>query len=116
MGFKENLKAELQYRDMTVKELANLSGIKKQTLDNYLSTHNSIPSVDVAVKIAKALQVSVEYLVTGQDSLFPVNSDKQIKTITNICQELTDEQKQLLVDISQAIKRNLRTTPNQMVD
>lgn len=116
MGFKENLKAELQYRDMTVKELANLSGIKKQTLDNYLSTHNSIPSVDVAVKIAQALKVSVEYLVTGQDSLFPVNSDKQIKTITNICQELTDEQKQLLVDISQAIKHNLRTTPNQMVD
>ncbi|MBQ9539026.1 MAG: helix-turn-helix transcriptional regulator [Treponema sp.] len=107
MGFKENLKAELQYRDMTVKELASLSGIKKQTLDNYLSTHNSTPSVDVAVRIAQVLQVSVEYLVTGQDSLFPANTDKQVKTLAGICRELTDEQKQLLVDISQAIKRNL---------
>ena len=107
MGFKENLKSELQYRDMTVKELASLSGVKKQTLDNYLSTPNSKPSVDAAVKIAKALQVSVEYLVTDEDSSYPMNSDKQIKTITSICQELNYEQKQLLVDISQAIKRNL---------
>ena len=107
MGFKENLKSELQYRDITVKELANLSGIKKQTLDNYLSTHNSKPSVEAAVKIAKALQVSVEYLVTGQDSFFPFNTDKQVKALATICQELSYEQKKLLLDISQAIKRNL---------
>ena len=107
MGFKENLKSELQYRDMTVKELANLSGIKKQTLDNYLSTHNSKPSVEAAVKIAKALQVSVEYLVTGQDSLFPINEDKQVKNIANICQDFTHEQKQLLLDITKAIKKNI---------
>ncbi|MBP5451626.1 MAG: helix-turn-helix transcriptional regulator [Treponema sp.] len=107
MGFKENLKSELQYRDMTVKELASLSGVKKQTLDNYLSTHNSKPSVDAAVKIARALKVSVEYLVTGEDSSYPMNSDKQLKTITSIYQELSYEQKQLLVDISQAIRKNL---------
>lgn len=110
MGFKENLKSELQYRDMTVKELANLSGIKKQTLDNYLSTHNSMPSVEIAVKIAQVLQVSVEYLVTGQDSRSPVNADRQVKQLAAICQELTDRQKQLLVDISQAIRRNLGNT------
>ncbi len=65
MGFKENLKSELQFRGLTVKELSALSGIKKQTLDNYLSTHNSTPSAESAVKIAQALNVSVEYLVTG---------------------------------------------------
>ena len=68
MGFKENLKSELQYKGMTVRELAELSGVNKQTIDNYLSTHNSIPSADAAVKIAKVLDVSVEYLVTEEDS------------------------------------------------
>ena len=68
MGFKENLKSELQYKGMTVRELAELSGVNKQTIDNYLSTHNSIPSADAAVKIAKVLEVSVEYLLTGKDS------------------------------------------------
>jgi transcriptional regulator with XRE-family HTH domain len=67
MGFKENLKAELIYSGMLVKELAAKTGIKKHTIDNYLNTHNSIPSADYAVRIANVLGVSVEYLVTGQE-------------------------------------------------
>jgi lambda repressor-like predicted transcriptional regulator len=47
MGFKENLKAKLAYKGMLVKELSSLSGIKKHTIDNYLNTHNSIPSAGI---------------------------------------------------------------------
>jgi transcriptional regulator with XRE-family HTH domain len=68
MGFKENLKAELGYQGLLVKELARLSGIKKHTLDNYLNTHNSMPSAEAAVRIAGVLGVSVEYLVTGKEA------------------------------------------------
>jgi transcriptional regulator with XRE-family HTH domain len=68
MGFKENLKSELTYQGMLVKELSALSGIKKHTIDNYLNTHNSIPSAEAAVSIARALGVSVEYLVTGHET------------------------------------------------
>ena len=70
MGFKENLKSELIYSGILVKELSSITGIKKHTLDNYLNTHNSIPSADNAVKIARALGVTTEYLVTGIDSKF----------------------------------------------
>ncbi|MDR1419111.1 MAG: helix-turn-helix domain-containing protein [Treponema sp.] len=68
MGFKENLKSELNYKGMLVKELAALSGIKKHTIDNYLNSHNAMPSAEAAVRIAKALDVSVEYLVTGKEN------------------------------------------------
>jgi len=67
MGFKENLKSELQYKGMMVKELAAETKIRRHTLDNYLNTHNSIPNAEAAVKIAQALGVTVEYLVTGRD-------------------------------------------------
>ena len=67
MGFKENLKSELVYSGIMVKELSAITGIKKHTLDNYLNTHNSIPNAESAVKIARALGVSVEYLVTGAE-------------------------------------------------
>jgi transcriptional regulator with XRE-family HTH domain len=66
MGFKENLKSRLEYSDITVKELAGLSGVKKQTLDSYLSTHSNIPSAEIAVRIAKVLGVTVEYLIMGE--------------------------------------------------
>ena len=68
MGFKENLKSELAYQDMTVKELAALSGMSKSTLDNYLNVRGYMPPADAAVKIAGALGVSVEYLVTGEEN------------------------------------------------
>lgn len=67
MGFKENLKIELNYKDMTVKELAFASGVNKRTIDQYLSAAAKMPSAENAVKIATALGVSVEYLVTGKD-------------------------------------------------
>ena len=64
--FKENLRDELNFQGMTVKELAAKTGLVKGSLDNYLGVRASIPPADVAVKIAKALNVSVEYLVTGK--------------------------------------------------
>ena len=67
MSFKDNLKSELRFTGMMVKELSAITGIKRHTLDNYLNTHNSIPNAVTAVKIARALGVTVEYLVTGKD-------------------------------------------------
>ena len=68
MCFRENLKQELSFRGMLVKELAAASGVRKRALDTYLlSTNASMPPADAAVKIARALGVSVEYLVTGTE-------------------------------------------------
>jgi transcriptional regulator with XRE-family HTH domain len=66
MGFKENLKAELAYKDILVKELAVLSRVNRRTIDNYLREDGSMPSADAAVRIAGAFGVTVEYLVTGR--------------------------------------------------
>jgi transcriptional regulator with XRE-family HTH domain len=68
MGFKENLKSELIYSGMLVKELAAKSGVNKYSIDNYLNARGQIPSVEAAVKIARVLGVSVEYLVNGKES------------------------------------------------
>lgn len=67
MSFKDNLKNELTYQDILVKELADRTGIAKRTIDNYLREKSSIPPADAAVKIARALNVSVEYLITGEN-------------------------------------------------
>lgn len=67
MAFKDNLKAELTYQDIRVKELAEKTSISKKTLDNYLTKNSCKPSAENAVKIAQALGVSVEWLVTGKN-------------------------------------------------
>ncbi|GHV27317.1 transcriptional regulator [Spirochaetia bacterium] len=101
MGFKENLKSELVYRGMLVKELAALSGVSRHTLDNYLNIRGHIPSVDIAVKIAQVLGVSVEYLVTGQEkaSLSP-DTRALIRTI----EQLDENDRKMLYGIAQLFK------------
>ena len=68
MSFRDNLKQELAFNGMLVKELAAAAGVHKRALDTYLLAENaSIPPADTAVRIAQALGVSAEYLVTGEE-------------------------------------------------
>jgi len=87
MSFKENLKSELEYQGLQLKELATRCGISKNTLGNYLTGHNSLPSAETAVKIAQSLGVSVEYLVTGTHqietkNLLPIKYRRIIDVLT----------------------------------
>jgi len=86
MGFGENLKQELAYSGMLKKELAAISGVHKRAIDTYVRTKASMPPADVAVKIAKALGVTVEYLVTGEDSSIPNEVSRVTRSILNLNQ------------------------------
>lgn len=64
--FADRLREEMEYLALTRKELAIKADVKQRALDMYLGTQGSMPPADVAVRLAKALQVTVEYLVTGE--------------------------------------------------
>ena len=79
MGFAENVKNELDFQGMQLKELSIKTGISRNTLDKYLSTIKATqPGVDNAVKIAQALGVSVEYLVLNSE-----NNKTETKILSN---------------------------------
>jgi transcriptional regulator with XRE-family HTH domain len=65
--FSHRLRSEIEYIGLNQKEFAAKAGIKKRALDAYLRAQQSMPPADTAVKIASALGVSVEYLVTGKE-------------------------------------------------
>jgi transcriptional regulator with XRE-family HTH domain len=107
MGFRENLKSQLKYSGMLVKELAALSGIKKKTIDSYLLAQGYSPSVEAAVSIAKVLDVSVEYLVTGTDSKneSPLASIPQdIREIVITLKKLNSKDRQIVLEIAEMLK------------
>lgn len=66
MGFAENVKAELEFQDIRLKELAAKTGISLNTLDKYLFGKKVQLGVENAFKIAQALGVSLEYLIEGK--------------------------------------------------
>jgi len=108
MGFRENLKAELTYSGLLVKELAAQTGLKKHTIDNYLSIRGRMPAADVAVKIARALGVTVEYLVDNETSennnsvYFPPD----IRYMARIAEKLRPDYRKIAVSFIETLKKH----------
>jgi transcriptional regulator with XRE-family HTH domain len=108
MGFGENLHNELVFQDVQIKELSARTGIKKSTLDKYLSGNKSQPSVENAVKIAESLGVTVEYLVKGaeisEEKLSPVLS-AEYRVLVERYNQLSDFNKQTIQELTQSLLR-----------
>ena len=72
--FWERVNKTIKTRGQKQEWLAEQTGIKYQTLRSWVSK-DILPRVDDAVKIAHALEVSVEYLVEGANSTVPREID-----------------------------------------
>jgi transcriptional regulator with XRE-family HTH domain len=107
-NFKKNLRAELDYHGLTVKELSAKTGIAKGTLDCYLGVRASMPPADIAAKIASALGVTVEYLVTGKETN---KHDKllshSIRSIINLLIELNEKDVETVLGLVRILKSQL---------
>ena len=81
MSFWENVDSEREYKNITRKELAYRADFSLTSLSTGIK-RGSIPAADVALRIAKVLGVSVEYLLTGVES-----TQRQPDTIPELLQK-----------------------------
>lgn len=65
MHFSENLKEAMFCKNITTKALSDATGISVDTINCYLKTKGSLPKIDKAIQLARALDVSVEFLAEG---------------------------------------------------
>ncbi len=98
--FKKTLREELYFQNLTVKELAFKTNLSQRTLEGYLGSRNSMPPADVAVTIAKALNVSVEFLVTGSNCNNNSPQDTYERLLINNYRKMNQRDKNLLLEIS----------------
>jgi transcriptional regulator with XRE-family HTH domain len=100
MGFRENLKSQLKFSGLQVKELANKSGVNIHSINHYLSAKGKIPTLEKGVKIAQALGVSAEYLVNGNDN--SNNTSQKIsnssRLIAQLSEKLDNKKKSFVLD------------------
>ena len=68
MDFRDRLREEIEYSGLLDKEVADRAGITKRAIDSYVGARGCMPSAEVAVRLARVLGCSVEYLVTGRDT------------------------------------------------
>ena len=111
------LRAELDFRGMTVRELSAGTGIPTGTLNCYFGSRASMPPADVAVRIARALGVSVEFLVTGRDDGKPqrTRADRErpadvrllggdVRAIVGILGEMDDADVETMLAIARILR------------
>jgi len=107
-NFSKRLRSEIEYIGLTQKEFAAIAGIKKRALDAYLRAQQSMPPADTAVKMASALGVSVEYLITGKE--YQQNTDiskyLQYKDLLDDISELPEETIDILKSVIRAFAEN----------
>jgi len=116
--FRRNLRTLLDYKYISVKELAEMTGIPKRSLENYLSSRASMPPADYALKIAKALNVTVEYLISGEDSVCKLHGIETLKRVVSENKEynhllydlenLSENDIKMILDIMIAVIKNRR--------
>ena len=73
MSFWQNVENELQYQNISRKELAARAGFAVSGISLGINNGN-VPNAELAVKIADVLGVSVRYLVTGKPDKIPESS------------------------------------------
>ena len=109
-NFRKILRDELDYQGLTVKELAAKSSVAKGAIDSYLGEQASMPPADVAVRIAAALGVTVEYLVNGQDgsreTQAPFFSSPKKRSLLHVFDELPPEDQKFALDFVKLLKKN----------
>ena len=87
ISFWQNVKDELNYRGISQKELAKSISESYNTLQTWIK-NDRYPDARQAVKIAKFLNTSVEYLVNGKDEKIKTDNSKVITLLEEAIKKL----------------------------
>lgn len=89
LDFFERIDVLLKEKKISQKDLCCAVGISSVQVFTNWKLRDSIPSADVAVKIARLLGVSVEYLVTGEENDSAKSELEELKrTIKDFAEKL----------------------------
>ena len=107
MDFWNRVEEELNFQGKTKKELAIITGIKEHTLHKGFERKSS-PSADTALKNAKVLNVSIEYLITGKDpekAQTDMRIDTEIKAMITKMNKFSPEEKKVIFDMVDVLSK-----------
>ena len=104
MSFGKKIAEERKKKGISQEELAKIVGTISVTIGRY-ERDQIKPSIDVAIKIADALEVSLDYLTGKTDTELDNNIIKRVVEIQN----LPDEDKVHILYTLDGLLQNVRT-------
>ena len=106
MDFRARLREQIEFSGMLDKEVAEKVGISKNAIDSYVGSRACMPSLEVGVRLAKVLGVSVEYLVTGIDSTKESEiENRHLRNLIHYFSTLSNRDKKLLLNLAEDMSK-----------
>ena len=96
----------MESRDIQIKELSEKTGISENTIKSYLKSDSAEPKVSKAVKIADALDVSVETL-TGYEKPDMKLSSPELLELIKLSKQLSRTELDILISLAKNLKENI---------
>lgn len=87
LQFWKNVRSQLDFKDISQKELASSINVSYNTLQSWIN-RDRLPDVENAVKIAKVLNTSVEFLTLGTDDRLKPNTEETIRLLEKAIETL----------------------------
>ena len=114
MNFWEVVDSEREYKNISRKELAYLADFSVNSIPTGI-TRGSIPAADVAYRIAKVLDVTVEYLLLGGNvqSQQKINENNKNLEIIERSKKYTKNHE--LIDNFEKLPNNLQKSVEDLV-
>lgn len=110
MNFWENVDSELEFKGINRKTLAQEADFDVSLIGKGIKT-GSAPAADTAVRIAKILNVSVEYLVTGvpqnakENQTAASNAFQKYRGLMNTMEHLDENTRQAIIELAEKLKK-----------
>lgn len=108
MDFKNTVRYLMEYKDMQTKELSARTGISENTIKSYIKEQSAEPTLSKAVKIARALDVSIAFLA-GEQERTAAASPSMLK-LQSLTKDFTENEMSILLATAAAIKKNKETS------
>lgn len=90
MYFYETLQLIMEEKNLSIPAVARLSGLPDSTVRSILARKNKTVALEVAFKLAKGLNVSLEEL-NGERNLIPMDISIERRRLMREVQELPEE-------------------------
>ena len=103
MKFKNSLAEILAEQNLKQADLCRMTGISTALMSNYM-TGKASPSLDNALMIAKALGITLDYLVGHKSA--PTRISKEQTTLLNDFEELNDDGQNAIMFMLGSLKKS----------
>ena len=114
-AFWTNVKKMLPYKNLEIKDLAFRAGVSYSTIINGMNK-NSMPHTDLALKIAKILNMSLECLLSTDDISIENDSDELCSQAALKEKELALYRKyKLLIDAIESLPLAVRDSMQDLI-